>query len=174
MTAFLWMLGGAAAGAVIVLILYFLGMCIELINCACNIVTCNCDGGDAIPAMWSGNSFLSVLLFCAIAGAIIGLIYGIYKMKAASNEAARLREAEQSEEAKKQRRKWADEVKQKALSIANACEKNAKNYKPLVSPSYKANVQMDTIISELANASELKGKVDAMAEDAKSKGGVSK
>ena len=174
MTAILSMLAGAGIGAGVALALYVLGFGVELLNCACQIITCDCDGGDAIPAMWEGGSFWSVLLFCTIAGAVIGLIYGIYKMKVASDEAARLRDAANSEEAKKQRMKWAGEVKQKALSVANTCDKNAKAYKPLITPEYKANAQMDSIINELANASELKGKVDAMANDTKTKGGASK
>lgn len=174
MTAILAMLAGAGIGAGVALALYVLGFGIELLNCACQIITCDCDGGDAIPAMWDGGSFVSVLLFCTIAGAVIGLIYGIYKMKVASDEAARLRDAANSEEAKKQRIKWAGEVKQKALTVANTCDKNAKAYKPLIAPEYKANAQMDSIINELANASELKGKVDAMANDTKTKGGASK
>ncbi len=174
MTAILAMLAGAGIGAGVAIVLYILGFGIELINCACQIITCDCNGGDAIPAMWEGGSFMSVLLFCTIAGAVIGLIYGIYKMKVASDEEARRRAAADSEEAKKQRIKWAGEVKQKALSVANTCEKNAKDYKALISPNYKADSQMDTIMKELANAAELKGKVDAMANDTKTKGGASK
>lgn len=86
MTAILCMLAGAGIGAGVVLILYVLGFGVELLNCACQILTCNCDGGDAIPWMWSGDSFGHVLLFCTIAGAVIGLIYGIYKMKATADE----------------------------------------------------------------------------------------
>lgn len=174
MTAILCMLAGAGIGAGVALLLYVLGFGVELINCACQIITCDCDGGDAIPAMWEGGSFISVLLFCTIAGAVIGLIYGIYKMKVASDEEARRRAAADSEEAKKQRIKWAGEVKQKALTVANTCEKNAKEYKALISPNYKADSQMDAIMKELANAAELKGKVDAMANDTKTKGGASK
>lgn len=174
MTAILSMLAGAGIGAVVAVALYILGFGVELINCACQIITCDCDGGDAIPAMWEGGSFVSVLMFCAIAGAVIGLIYGIYKMKIASDEAARLRDAANSEEARKQRIKWAGEVKQKALNVANTCDKNAKDYKPLISPTYQADSQMKSIINELADAAELRGKVDAMANDTKSKGGVSK
>ena len=174
MTAILAMLAGAGIGAGVAIVLYILGFGIELINCACQIITCDCNGGDAIPAMWEGGSFMSVLLFCTIAGAVIGLIYGIYKMKVASDEEARRRAAADSEEAKKQRIKWAGEVKQKALSVANTCEKNAKDYKALISPNYKADSQMDTIMKELANAAELKGKVDAMAKNKKTKGGASK
>lgn len=174
MTAFLAMLAGAGIGAGVALAIYILGLGVELVNCACQIVTCNCDGGDAIPALWGDGSFLSVFLFCTIAGAVVGLIYGIYKMKVASDKEARKKAAADSEEAKKQRIKWASEVKQKALSVANVCDKNAKEYKPLITPTYKADAQMDLIINELANAAELKGKLDAMANDTKTKGGASK
>lgn len=70
MTAILCMLAGAGIGAGVVLILYVLGFGVELLNCACQILTCNCDGGDAIPWMWSGDSFGHVLLFCTIADAV--------------------------------------------------------------------------------------------------------
>lgn len=171
MTAILSMLAGAGIGAGFALALYALGILAELVNCACQIVTCDCDGDALIPDMWSGDSFLSVLLLCTIAGAVIGLIYGIVKMKIASNEKARIRDVANSEEAKRQRIKWADEVKQKALSVAKTCEKNAKEYKPLITPTYKADSQMDEIIKELAAAAELKGKVDSMANDTR-KGGI--
>ena len=151
MKAILTTLAGACIGAIAATALYILGFGIELLNCACQIITCDCDGGDAIPIMWEGGTFWSLLLFCTIAGA-----------------------AADSEAAKKQRIKWAGEVKQKALSVANICEKNIKEYKALISPNYKANSQMDVIMKELANAAELKGKVDAMANDTKTKGGVSK
>lgn len=174
MIAILSMLAGAAIGACVALVLYVLGFCIELINCACHIITCNCNGGDAIPYMWNGGAFLSVLLFCTIAGAVIGLCYGIYAMKSDRDSEIRRKAAEESEKAKHQRIKWAGEVKQKALSVANTCEKNAREYKPLIPQNYKINQQMDVIIKELANAAELKGKVDAMADDVKTKGGASK
>lgn len=174
MKAIITTLAGACIGAIAAIALYILGFCVELLNCACQIITCDCDGGDAIPIMWEGGTFWSILLFCTIAGAVIGLIYGIYKMKAESDEEARRRAAAESEAAKNQRIKWAGEVKQKALSVANICEKNAKEYKAPISPIYKANSQMDVIMKELANAAELKGKVDAMANDTKTKGGASK
>ena len=50
---------------------------------------------------------------------------------------------------------------------------NNENVSPLVSSAYKADAQMELILSEFANAAELMGKIDAMAEDVK-KGGVSK
>ena len=111
MTAILCMLAGAVIGAGVALILYVLGFGVELLNCACQILTCNCDGGNAIPGMWSGDSFGHALLFCTIAGAAIGLIYGICKMKVAADEETARRNAENSEEARKQRVKWADDEK---------------------------------------------------------------
>lgn len=172
MTAILWMLGGAVIGAGVALVLYALGFVVELVNCACHIVTCNCDGGDAIPGMWSGSSFLHVLLFCAIGGAIIGLIYGIYKMKAAADEEAARKNAENSEAARKQRIKWADEVKQKALNISSTCERNKSYDKPLVSITYQASTQMKNIMDELTKVAELQGKVDSIANELSKKGGV--
>ncbi len=174
MKAILTTLAGACLGAVSSIAVYILGFCFELLNCACQIISCNFDGGSLFPAMWDEGGFWSVFLFCTIAGAVIGLIYGICMMILERNEEARCRAAADAEAAKKQRIKWAGEVKQKALSVANICEKNAKEYKAPVSPNYKANSQMDVIMKELANVAELKGKVDAMANDTKTKGGVSK
>jgi len=172
MTAILYMLGGAAAGALLSLVLYVLGFGIELINCACQIITCNCDGGDAIPGMWESGSFFNVLIFCAIGGAIIGLIYGIYKMKAAADEEAARRNAENSEAARQQRVKWAGEVKQKALNISSTCDKNKSVDKPLVSTTYQASSQMKDIVSELTKVAELQGKVDSIADSLAKKDGV--
>ena len=172
MTAILWMLGGAAIGAGVAVLLYVLGFGVELLNCACQILTCNCDGGDAIPGMWSGDSFGHVFLFCAIGGAIIGLVYGIYKMKAAADEEAARKRAENSEEARQQRIKWANEVKQKALNVNSTCERNKASNKPLVSTTYQASSEMKDITKELTKVAELKGKVDSIAEDMVKKGGV--
>lgn len=155
MTAILWMLGGAAAGAGVALILYALGFVVEILNCACNIISCNCDGGDAIPGMWNGDAFLHVLIFCTIGGAIIGLVYGLYKMKAAADEETARKNAEYLEEVRKQRIKWANEVKQKALNVNNTCEKNKASDKPLVSTTYQASSKMEDIINELTKVAEL-------------------
>lgn len=158
MTAISTMLAGTGIGACVALALYVLAVFTEVLS------------GNAVPGWFT---FLSILPFFTIAGTVIGLISGIYKMKVASDKEARRRAAADSEEAKQQRIKWADEVKKKALSVANICDKNAKAYNALIVPIYKADAQMDAIIGELANAAELKGKIDAMANDIKSKGGIS-
>lgn len=172
-TVIICTLAGGGIGATIAVVLYILGFGVELVNCACQIVTCNCDGGDAIPGMWSSGSFTSVLIFCIIGGAVIGFIYGLFSVKAERDAEARKRDEENSEAARKQREQWANEVKQNAISVSNTCAENSKNVVPLVHTSYKANSELDDVLNELASVSELIGKVDSMAEDTK-KGGASK
>ena len=72
-----WLFLGAIIGGCVAIGLYILGFGIELLNCACAIVTCDCESSDAIPAMWSGAAFVSVLKYCTIAGTAVGGIYGI-------------------------------------------------------------------------------------------------
>lgn len=172
MTVIMTMLAGVGIGAGVALVLYLLGFGVELVNCACQLLTCNLDGGDAIPGMWSGESFGHVLLFCAIVGAVIGLVYGLIKMKAAADEEAARRNAENSEEARKQRVKWASEAKKKALNVSNTCDRNKKSAKPMVSTTYQASSKMKEILNELTKVAELQGKVDSIAGELKKKGGV--
>ncbi len=170
MTAILWMLGGAAAGAGGAVALYVLGFGVELLNCTCQILSCNLDGGDAIPGMWNGESFGNVLIFCIIGGAIVGLFYGLYKMKAEADEEELKKRTRDSEEAKRQRLRWADEIKQKALNVNETCEQNRLADKPLVSTTYQASAQMKNIIDELTKAAELQGKIDGIADNLIKKG----
>ena len=115
------------------------------------------------------RSWLIFLIFPLI-GAIAGFVYG----KRKNDKEALLKNAAKLEEEKKQRIKWAEDIKKMATSVASTCERNAGEYEALVCPTYKANSQMDEILKELANASELKGKVEAMAHDTRTKGGMSK
>ena len=97
----------------------------------------------------------------------------MYKVKQERDaEIARKRE-EASEEAKKQRIKWAEEIKQKATDVSVVCTTNKTMDIPLVSVSYKATAQMDQIINELTNAAEKQGKIDSLVEElSKRKGGI--
>jgi hypothetical protein len=163
-------LSGAVIGAIVAVGLYILGFGIELLNCACAIVTCNCDGGDAIPEMWSSGSFVTTLLFCTIAGAVIGLVYGIYHAKAKRDAELAKRNAENTEAAKKQRREWADQIRQESMLISKEINSN-EPVQTLTTNTYKSKEQMDLIQKEIANATKLKGVVDSMADDIK-KGGA--
>ena len=170
MTVILNMLAGAGIGAGGAIVIYILSNCF---NWVCHYLACNFEFNDdainvitpsgAVPAIWEDDSINHMAALCIAAGAVIGLVYGICKIKAAKKEAARLKNAENLEETRIQYMKWAD-----------FCDKKEKEYKPLIIPEYEADAQMDSIINELANASELKGKVDAIANDTKTKGGVSK
>lgn len=164
-----WMIKGAAYGGIGCVGLYVVGFCIEFLNMGCAILTCDCDK----PMIFDWSEMWSLLLICIIGGAVIGLFYGFYKSKEASDaDAARLA-AENSEEARKQRAKWASEVKQKALNVNNTCSRNKTSDKPLVSTTYKASTQMTEIMNELTKVAEKQGKVDSLAEELSKKGGAS-
>lgn len=161
---------GAAVGAGLCVALFVYELFAEAWNCLCD-----CFGGcDSLPEVNSWLTFLFVFLISTGIGFMVGLFSALSDRSVRLADEASKRAAATSEEARKQRIKWAGEVKQKALSVANTCEKNAKEYKALIAPNYKSDSQMDAIIKELANAAELKGKVDAMANDTKTKGGASK
>ncbi len=126
--------------------------------------------GAAIMFTVFGMRSWWIFLLFPLIGAVSGFIY----RKKKNEKEAFLRNAANLEAAKNQRIQWAELIKQMITGIAEICEKNAKDYYALVTPKYKADAQMDKILKELSNASELKGKVDAMAKDTKTKGGISK
>lgn len=162
-------LKGAAIGAGGAVCLFIIGFCIEILNVGCAILTCDCDK----PMVFDWTGMWGLLLLCTIGGAVIGFFYGIYKAKEESDAEAAKRNAANSEEARKQRVKWAGEVKQKALDVNNTCSGNKTMDKPLVSTIYKANTQMAEIMNELTRVAEKQGKVDSLAEELSKKGGAS-
>lgn len=160
---------GAAIGIGSAICLFIVGFCIEVLNLGCAILTCDCDK----PTVFDWSGMWSLLAICTIAGAVIGCVYGIYKAKQDSDAEAARRKAESSEEARKQRVKWAGEIKQKALNVNNICSGNKTGDKPLVSTTYKSTSQMTEIINELTRVTEKLGKVDSLAEELSKKGGAS-
>ena len=104
-----------------------------------------------------------IFLIFALIGAGVGYVYGKFK----SNEEARLRKAKQDEEEKKKRIEWANEIKNKAVAVEKKCNQNLVDYKELITAKYVADERMDEILTELACAYELKGKLKAMADDIK-------
>ena len=162
----MYTLKGAVIGAGGAACLYIAGI---ILNVGCAILTCNCSATSGFD--WSG--MWSLIFMGAIGGAVIGLIYGIYKTTEESNAEKKKREAENSGKAQEQRIQWANEIKKKALNVSETCELNSRNDLALVSEVYKADAQMELILSELANATEIKGKIDAIVEDVQ-KGGGSK
>lgn len=165
----LYTLKGAILGTVGAVCLYVAGFFIEFLNFGCAILTCDCDK----PMVFNWSGMWGVLIICVIGGAVVGLFYGIYKEKEERDAETARRNAENSEEARKQRVKWAGEIKQKALNVSITCSGNKAGDKPLVSTTYKANTQMTEIMNELTRVAEKQGKVDSLAEELSKKGGVS-
>lgn len=131
---------GAGLGALSAFALYILGFGLELLNCACQILTFNCDGGDAIPFLWEDGSFWKVLIFCTIAGTVIGFIYDVVHAKMKADEERAKKEAAQSEEAKQRRIKLAQDIKtaaQSKLQQIYALQKQVEKYD--ITPRYISN-----------------------------------
>ena len=155
---------GAAVGAIVGVVLYLLGIVFDFLSCLCS-----CGENDALL---HNGAFGRIVLVCTIGGAVIGLIYGIVKAKEEADERAAKKRAADSEEAKKQRAKWADEVRKLALNTSNTCENNKTYNKPLVSTSYLASSKMREITKELTNIAELQGKVSSIVNEIEKKAGA--
>ena len=112
-----------------------------------------------------------ILGLCTIGGAVIGLIYGIYKAKEESDADAARKNAEMSEEARKQRVRWANEIKQSASNLEAKCTSNRTSVKNVVSTDYKSSSQMTNIMNELFRVAEIQGKIDSISEELSKKGG---
>lgn len=160
---------GAVIGAIGAACLFIIGGVIEVANFGCAVLTCDCDK----PTVFDWSGMWGLLIICTIGGAVIGLFYGIYKYKQESEAEAARRNAENSEEARKQRVRWANEIKQQALHLDRNCTKNRKSAKAVVSTTYKASSQMRDIMSELSKMAELQGKIDSISEELSKKGGDS-
>lgn len=73
----LYTLKGAAIGAIGAVCLFVVGFCIELFNMGCAILTCDCDK----PMVFDWSGMWGLLFICTIGGAVVGMVYGIYKAK---------------------------------------------------------------------------------------------
>lgn len=155
---------GAAIGAVAGIVVYLLGEIFDFLSCLCS-----CGSNSS---MMGDGAFGKIMLVCTIGGAVIGLIYGIVREKEEADERAAKKRAADSEEAKKQRAKWADDVRKLALNTSNTCENNKTYNKPLVSTPYLASSKMKEITKELTNIAELQGKVASIVNEIEKKAGA--
>lgn len=64
----------------------------------------------------------------------------------------------------KQQRQWAREVKKRAYTVKNTCDKNAGEYRAIISVEYKSADTMTEIINELTNLTKLRGDVNTAAD----------
>lgn len=177
-TSVLYTLAGAAIGAAAGIGLYVLGFCIELVNCVCMIVTCNCSGGDAIPGLWQDGSFGFLMLICTAGGAIIGCLMGVAKAASEADEERKRQRAADDEALRKQQESWATSIKGAASKASNNCKDNLAHYQPLVSTenkravsstSLKSTNTMKDIMAELVKVSEVEGEMNAITDYLKEK-----
>lgn len=115
-------LGGLIAGAVIGFIcslaIYLLSGIFEILNCAWQIISCQCNFDSVLP-VWSSGTFWKIALFCAIAGAVIGIIYGIFEnIQERKNREAAARASDAQREAE-QRQIYAKELQKEIAQILN-------------------------------------------------------
>lgn len=157
---------GAAYGIGASICLIILGLACDFVSCAWSIITCDCRGSSTDAAGSILRNFGSIFLFCLIGGAVIGLVYGLYKMKEEFDEEnARIR-AEQSEEARKQRKHWASVIKQDALKIHGSCGAIKDTAcDPIVVRNYKSDEIIEKISNELINVAEIEGRITALVDD---------
>lgn len=167
-------LAGAGIGGVAAIALYLLGFVVEIFNLACMIVSCDCDRGDALPFMWDFTVFLKVMLFCAVSGAIIGLIYGACRYKERLEKDEFYASREHAESVRRQEIRWAEEYRKKAQVANTVCENNLNLYKFPVKADYLAEKKMTAIIDVLAEASELQGRMNTVADEVLEMGGEKK
>ena len=163
---FKYLFCGLFIGAIIAVALYVLGFVIELGNCACGILTCDCDRGDALPFMWSWNSFWTCLAWTTIGGTVIGGIYGASVGIQEKNVRDAAMNAEALEKAKKQREHNAatlkNEVNAKHTTI-HSYQKEAYGYS--IPSSYSATELQKKGWMKLSNALDSNLEMQEIIED---------
>lgn len=163
---FKYLFYGLFIGAIIAVALYALGFVIELGNCACGILTCDCDRGDALPFMWSWDSFMTCIAWTTIGGAVIGGIYGAGVGIQEKNARDAAMNAEALEKAKKQREHNATtlktEVNAKHTTI-HSYQKEAYSYS--IPSGYRATDLQKNGWMKLSNAYDSNLEMQAIIED---------
>lgn len=165
------------------------GFCIGLVLAlfvGCDAV-CSCTGdwfnsflgcGDATCAsgceeFTSDPVVRNCVFYSTVVCAVIGGAYGAFQTLQDKDAARKAAELQQSESAKKQRVKWASEIKEMALNANHTCFKNQLNDQPVVNATYRANTYMTEIIDAVAKAEQEQGKVDSLVDELCKKGGTS-
>lgn len=114
-------------------------------------VTCGLFGG-------AGN-MMSFVTFCLVPGIIIGFVFGVLAQMSDSKD----KRFASEEEAKKQRIKWAGEIKQISAEVSASC-KTGNDYHDIVSYDLEAMNKREHILKELSETGMLMGKVESAAK----------
>lgn len=164
---------GLLCGFATAICLFVLGFGLELLNLAWMILTCDCNGGDLLPWLWSGDMFVKIAIFTTILGGIIGFVYGQNNMKEAARAEAERQNAEMLARLKAEREQLSITIKGEAQASLNYCNSNLPYGKPVVQGNYQSAEQMKNILNELTKVVELHGQVDSVATQLAVKGGDS-
>lgn len=165
----------ALIGLCIGLVLSFFAGCEAACSCAGDWINAFFGCGDATcdsgcQKFTSNPTVRNCILYSTLIGALIGGAYGVTKTLEDRTAAQKAAELEQNELDKKQRIKWADDVKQNALNVDRICARNRMSDRFLVSTKYEADEQMAEIISELTKVGEKLEKINILAEEIIEKG----
>lgn len=94
-----------------------MGVVVEILGCACNILSCKWNAGNTLPFLWRGNMFVTILLVCTIGGALIGGLVGAIMAEEERRRLKAERDADMSEKAIRHRRNNAELMKKKTPGI---------------------------------------------------------
>lgn len=157
---------GLLIGAALAVVLYVLGFCVEICNCTCAIVTCNCDPQDALPFMWSWDAFKKCILFTTIGGGIIGGIYGAVLGIQERNAQIAESNRKYSEAALAHRKSNADTLKkevQRLLTSAYLKQKQVNDY--VLQTTYVSNERQKDGWEALKSAYDTNAELQAIIEE---------
>lgn len=159
---------GAVCGAMLVVAGYALGFCIELLNCTCQIVQCHFKDIDSVFSFWSIEDFRNAAIFMAIAGGVIGLIYGIYVLKTENDEyMAKVRESE-AQNSERLRKELAVKINELAVKSKAVCVENQKACQELVSSQYYSDDRIESIIDSISKYVQLQSQLEAKIQETES------
>lgn len=128
-----------------------IGFCIWACLAVFAALTCGLFGG-------AGN-MMSFIMFCLVPGAVIGFVYGLVKQLGINRD----KRFQSEEEAKKQRIKWAGEIKQISAEVSASC-KSGNDYHDIVSYDLEAMNKRESILGKLSETGMLMGKVESAAK----------
>lgn len=166
MIAVLYALLGALIGLGVAVVLYALGFWVECLNCTCQwCLSCESDVPELFPGLTDG-SYLSIVIFCVICGAIIGLVYGLYKLKVKHDEKEFNAQQKISELEEEQEKEFASIIRREISGVElNRVSVASKQNKAIIDAQYDAEKSMSEIVKKFDSIVEVQGNIDAIASN---------
>lgn len=157
---------GLKKGAALAVVLYALGVVVELCNAAFAIITSNFDAPDILPFMWSWDAFGKCILVTTVVGGIIGGIHGA--LLDAQERNAKIAEwnRKNSEQAAAHRKNNLETLKkevQKLLTSVYIKQNQVNNY--ILDTSYVGNERQKEGWTALKVAYDTNAELQAIVEE---------